>query len=98
MKPKTGAWTERAFVLALLVLTLFCWCPLGYGHYGPVGRLFGIPSWAVMAFGFAAVLFVLEWIYLFRTPMAMNDDELEGIVAQLKSVTTESPVPAKEDQ
>jgi hypothetical protein len=98
MKQKTGTWQNRAFIFAFLVLTLLCWCPLGYGHYGPVERIFGIPSWAVMAFGFATVLFVLEWIYLFRTPLAINDEELPGIVAQLESVTTENPVPAKEDE
>jgi len=71
---------------------------VGYGNYGQVGRVFGIPSWAVLAFAFAAVLFVLEWIYLFLTPMAMNDEELPGIVSQLESVTTENPLAAKEDQ
>ena len=98
MKQKTGTWQNRAFIFAFLVLTFFCWCPLGYGNYGQVDRIFGIPSWAVLAFGFAAVLFVLEWIYLFRTPMAMNDEELPGIVAQLESVNIENPVPAKEEQ
>jgi hypothetical protein len=98
MKQKTGTWQDRVFVCAFLVLTLFCWCPLGYGNYGQVGRIFGIPSWAVLALAFAAVLFVLEWIYLFWTPMAISDDELPEIVAQLESVTTETPVPAKEGQ
>ena len=98
MKQKTGTWQNRVFVFAFLVLTLFCWCPLGYGNFGQVGRLFGIPSWAVLAFGFAAVLFVLEWIYLFRTPLAINDEELPGIVEQLESVTTDGPVSAKEGQ
>lgn len=98
MKHKTGAWKNGAFVFAFLVLTLFCWCPLGYGDYGQVERLFGIPTWAVMAFAFAAALFLLEWFYLFRTPMAMNDEDLPGIVAQLESVTTDESLAAKEDE
>lgn len=98
MKEKTGNWQNGAFVVAFLVLTLFCWCPLGYGQYGPVGRIVGIPSWAVFAFAFAAALFVLEWVYLFQTRMAMNDEELPGIVSQLEAVDIEKPAPAKEGE
>ena len=98
MKQKTDAWRKWPFILAFCVLTVFCWCPVGYGDYGQVDRIFGIPSWAVWAFGFATILFVLEWIYLFRTPLAMNDDELPEIVAQLEAVTAASPIPPKEDQ
>ena len=98
MNQKTGTWQNGAFVFAFLVLTLFCWCPLGYGQYGPVERILGIPIWAVLAFAFAAALFVLEWFYLFRTSMAMNDEELPGIVSQLEAVDTESPLAAKEDE
>ncbi len=98
MNQKTGTWQNRAFGVGFLVLTLFCWCPLGYGQYGEVGRILGIPPWAVLAFAFAAALFVLEWIYLFRTPMAMNDEELPGIVSQLEAVDTETPLAAKEDK
>jgi hypothetical protein len=98
MTQKTITWLNGAFVLAFLVLTLFCWCPLGYGQYGPVGRLLGMPSWAVLAFAFAAALFVVEWVYLFRTPMAMNDELLPGIVSQLEAVDTEDPLAAKGDE
>lgn len=98
MKQKSGAWRNRSFLVAFLVLTLFCWCPLGYGTYGPVPRFLGIPSWAVLALVVGAVLFVLEWIYLFHTPMAMNDEELPEIIAQLKMVDTDHLVPAKEDE
>ena len=103
MKQENGVGQNRVFVLAFLVLTLLCWCPLGYGSYGPVTRVFGIPSWAVLAFAVGAVLFVVEWIYLFHTKMAMNDEELSDIISQLKSVDTNSPIPAtpisaKEDE
>ncbi len=98
MKQKNGTWQNRAFVFVFIVLTLFCWCPLGYGKYGPVERFFGIPSWAVLALALGAVLFLLEWIYLFHTRMAMNDEELPDIISQLKTVDTHHPVPAKEDE
>ena len=95
MKRRIATWQNRAFVLAFLVLTLFCWCPLGYGTYGEVRRFGGIPSWAVLALAFGAVLFVLEWIYLFHTRLAINDEELPDVIAQLKTVDTDNPVSAK---
>ena len=95
MKQRSRTWQNRAFILAFLVLTLFCWCPLGYGAYGRADPLFGIPHWAVLALAFGAVLFALEWIYLFPTRLAMNDEELPDIISQLKSVNTNNPVPAK---
>ncbi len=98
MKQKNGTWQNRAFVLAFLVLTLFCWCPLGYGAYGPVRQFLGVPYWAVVALAFGVVLFVLEWIYLFHTQLAMNDEELPDIISQLESVDTDNPVPAKESK
>lgn len=99
MKQIRGAWWNRAFVFAFLVLTVLCWCPLGYGSYGPpVSRWLGVPSWAVLALVVAGVLFVLEWIYLFHTQLAMNDEELPDIIAQLQTVDIQKPVPAKEDE
>jgi len=98
MQAKSRTWRNRAFILAFLVLTLFCWCPLGYGVYGEVLLVFGIPYWAVLALGFSAVLFVVEWIYLFHSRLAMNDEELPDIIAQLEMVDTENLVPAKEDE
>ncbi len=101
MKPRTGRWLTQAFVFAFLVLTLLCWCPLGYGSYGPVARVLGVPSWAVMALVVGAVLFVVEWIYLFPTGLAMDDEELPDIIAQLKAVDTDNsnsgkPLPGKD--
>jgi hypothetical protein len=95
VKQENGIWQNRAFGFAFLVLTLLCWCPLGYGSYGHAPRLLGIPSWAVLALALGAVLFVLEWIYLFHTKMAMNDEELSDIISQLKSVNTNNPVSEK---
>jgi len=77
---------------------LLCCCPLGYVSYGHAPRLLGIPSWAVLALALGAVLFVLQWIYLFHSGLAMNDEELPDIISQLKTVDTDNPVPAKEDE
>jgi len=98
MNQKSGTWQNRAFLLAFLVLTLLCWCPLGYGSYGPATRFLGIPSWAVLALALGIVLFVVEWIYLFHTGLAMNDEELPDIISQLETVDTDNPVPAKEGE
>ncbi len=97
MKQKKSVWSKRFFVLAFLVLTFFCWCPLFYGSYGPTKRILGIPSWAVLAFVFGVVLFVLEWIYLFGTRRAMSDEELGDVISELSSVDAEAPAAGKED-
>ena len=88
MKQKGGLWQHRAFMLAFVALTFFCWCPIGYGIYGEAPGFLGIPAWAVVAVGISAVLFVLEWIYLFHTRMAMHDEDVPDIVSQLEAVDT----------
>lgn len=98
MKQKDSVWGNRAFVLAFLVLTFFCWCPLGYGAYGEAERFLGVPSWAAAAVGLSAVLFVLEWVYLFHSGMAMRDEDIPDIISQLQAVDTENAVPEKEDK
>ena len=95
MKQSNGAWRNRAFILAFSILTFLCWCPLVYGAYGPVGRLFGIPYWAVLALGWAAALFALEWVYLFRTRLAINDETLPSIISRLEKVETDRSEPAR---
>lgn len=96
MTQKSGPWLNRAFVLAFLILTFFTWCPVGYGSYGPVGRVFGIPSWAAIALALAAVLFVLEWIYLFFTGLAITDEELPLIMSELEKADAGDADSAKE--
>ena len=83
---------NRLFLTAFLVLTLFCWCPLGYGSYGEATRIFGIPSWVGWAYVFGIVLFCLEWIYLFGTDLAINDRDLADIVPELEALDVDSPV------
>lgn len=96
MKKKSSPWTRRIFILAFLVLTFFCWCPLFYGSYGPTGRILGVPSWAVLAAVFGVILFVLEWIYMFLTSMTMTDEELPEIVSELAAVNTDESDSPKE--
>jgi len=97
MKKKSSAWTKRIFIIAFLVLTFFCWCPLLYGSYGPADRILGVPFWAVLAAVFGLVLFVLEWIYLFVSGMTMTDEDLPDIVSELAAVDTDESDSPKED-
>ena len=98
MKRKRNKWTCRVFILAFLVLTFFCWCPMFYGSYGPVDRIMGVPSWAVFAAIFGIALFILEWVYLFGSRLAMNDEELPKIITELSAVNAEEAAPGKEDK
>jgi len=74
------------FLIVFLVLTVFCWCPIGYGSYGEVSLIMGMPSWAVIMLGIGAVLFVIEWIYLFWTDLALYDEDLDEIMDALGSI------------
>lgn len=75
------------FLIVFLVLTVFCWCPIGYGSYGEVGLIMGMPSWAFIMLMMGAVLFVIEWVYLFWTDLALYDDDLDEILDALKAIT-----------
>ncbi|MHC4146235.1 MAG: DUF997 domain-containing protein [Planctomycetota bacterium] len=97
MKQKKSVWVNCFFIFAFVVLTFFCWCPLLYSSYGPSKRILGIPLWAVLAFVFGVVLFVLEWIYLFVTRRAMSDEGLGEVISELASVDAEAPAAGKED-
>jgi hypothetical protein len=98
MKKKSSAWTRRIFIVAFLVLTFFCWCPILYGSYGLADRILGVPSWAVLAAVFGIVLFVLEWIYLFVTGITMTDEDLPDMISKLSEVKTDASVSPKEDE
>lgn len=97
MKRKNSPWTSRIFILAFLVLTFFCWCPILYASYGPAERIWGVPVWAVLAAAFGAALFALEWIYLFATRITVTDDELADIVSQLAQVNADDSDAPRED-
>lgn len=87
MKKIPPNWKKIMFFIAFLGLTVPCWCPIGYGSYGPVGRIMGMPSWAAMMLFFGAILFILEWVFLFRTDLALYDQDLSEVVSELESVS-----------
>ncbi|SDU47835.1 DUF997 family protein [Desulfobacula phenolica] len=76
------------FIVTFFVLTMLCWCPIGYGSYGEVALIMGMPSWAFILLVIGAVLFIVEWVYLFRTDLALYDEDLEGIMAALEKINT----------
>jgi len=84
MKTSSSRGWSRLFLGAFAVLTGVVWSPLGYGSYGPAGRVFGVPSWAAVALIAAAVLFALEWVYLFNSRLALSDRELSGVLSALR--------------
>ncbi len=86
MERKKRIWLRRAFAAGFIVLTFFCWCPLGYGSYGPARRFLGIPYWAAIALALGVVLFALEWVYLFATGFAITDEGLAEVVSELEKV------------
>ena len=96
MKQKNNPWISRIFILAFLVLTFFCWCPVFYSSYGPADRILGVPAWAILAAAFGVALFGLEWIYLFATRITVGDDELPDIVSELARVNTDESDSPKE--
>lgn len=85
MKEPTGNFQQTVFVVIFWVLAVLTWCPIGYGGYGPVSRLFSIPSWAAIALLIGAVLFIVEWIYMFHTDLALTDQKLATILKALEN-------------
>ncbi len=85
MQKNSNQGLKNVFMVLFLVLTFLCWCPLGYGSYGEVGQIMGMPSWAAIMLLIGAVLFVVEWVYLFRTDFALYDHELDEIINALNS-------------
>jgi hypothetical protein len=96
MDRKKGAWPKRAFVVAFIVLTSLCWCPWAYGTV--TGRVLYIPSWAVLAYVFAAALFILEWVFLFHTRLAVSDEELASTISELEAAKTDEAATGQEDE
>ncbi|MHC4741564.1 MAG: DUF997 domain-containing protein [Planctomycetota bacterium] len=98
MKRTRSRWVSRIFILAFVILTFFCWCPLLYSSYGEAKRIAGVPVWAIIAAGFGAVLFVVEWLYLFGTRITVTDEEVDEIVSQLAEVETDKAEAGKEGE
>ena len=96
MKQEGDTTRNRLFLAAFFILTLFGWCPLGYAFYGEATRVLGVPYWAIVAVAVSAVLFVVEWIYLFHTRLALHDDDVPKIIEQLSAVGADDA--GKEDE
>lgn len=79
------------FLIVFVLLTVLCWCPIGYGRYGEVGLIMGMPSWAFFLLLIGALLFILEWVYLFKTDLALYDRDVAEIVDTLKKIDMEEP-------
>lgn len=73
-------WKQSIFLMVFGVLTLLCWCPIGYGSYGPPVLIWGMPNWAVTALIIGVIMFLLELIFLFGTNLTLHDDQLSDIV------------------
>lgn len=87
MDRKKSVWGKRAFIAGFVILTSLCWCPWAYGHI--TGRTLAIPTWAVGAYICAAALFVLEWVFLFASGLAVSDEDLPRIIGELEAVGAE---------
>ncbi len=94
MDKQERARAKRWFLIAFAVLTSLCWCPWAYGHL--TGRVLAIPTWAVIAYVCAAALFALEWVFLFASGLAVTDEQLPHVVADLEAVGSDNSAPSKE--
>ena len=84
MQRKLGIIWNRIFFIVFCVLTILCFCPIGYGSYGTVDRILGMPNWAAYAFIIGIIFFVLQWIYLFLSGLATSDEDLSRIFSELR--------------
>lgn len=84
MRRKAGIIWNRIFFILFCVLTILCFCPIGYGSYGTVDRIVGIPNWAFYAFIIGIIFFILQWIYLFLSGLATSDEDLPRIFSELR--------------
>lgn len=91
MKGNESSLMSVLFFIIFCILTILCWCPIGYGGYGEVERLIGMPQWAAIALIIAAIFFVLQWIYLFCSDLAINDQDLPKMIAEIKEFSSQNP-------
>lgn len=91
MSARANKKKNLGFLMVFAVLTVFCWSPVGYGRYGEVGLIMGMPSWAFYLLLIGALLFFLQWVYLFRTDLALYDRDVEEIVETLRKTEMEEP-------
>ena len=77
---------SKIFLLVFLILTVLCWCPVGYGKYGEVQLIIGMPSWAFFMLVIGALLFLIEWFFLFFSDLALYDKDLDRITQELAGI------------
>jgi Flp pilus assembly protein TadB len=77
-------WKQSVFLVVFGVLTLLCWCPIGYGAYGPPVLIWGMPSWAVTALIIGVIMFLLELVFLFGTNLTLQDEQLPDMIKSIK--------------
>jgi len=87
MNRRKRVWSRWAFLVGFVILTSLCWCPWAYGTLR--GKALDIPIWAVLAYVFAAALFVLEWVFLFLSGLAVTDEDLRRISGELESMDSD---------
>jgi hypothetical protein len=82
---QNGTRLRHGIFLAIFgVLTLLCWSPIGYGSYGPVPLVLGMPVWALMALAIGGVMFLLELVFLFGAGLTLDDEALPGIIKAIQ--------------
>ncbi|MDT8379330.1 MAG: DUF997 domain-containing protein [Desulfotignum sp.] len=89
MSARANKRKNLGFLIVFVVLTVLCWCPIGYGRYGEVDLIMGMPSWAFVLLLIGALLFILEWVYLFKTDLALYEKDVAEIVDVLKKIDME---------
>lgn len=80
---------KAVYGIIFIVLTVLCWCPIGYGSYGEVSMIMGMPSWAFTLLVIGAILFIVEWYYLFISEYALYDRDLDDILSALTKTNKE---------
>ncbi|MEW6258962.1 MAG: DUF997 domain-containing protein [Thermodesulfobacteriota bacterium] len=81
---ENGGIQKMIWVVVLWTLAVLTWCPIGYGSYGSVGRLFGMPLWAAAALIIGGILFLTEWYFLFHSGYALDDEKLAAVLNDLQ--------------
>ncbi len=89
MTSHTNKNRNAGYLVVFIIFTLLCWSPFGYGSYGEVGTIMGMPSWAFLLLLIGTIMFVIQWFYLFVSDLALYDEDLDGIIETLKTVDME---------
>lgn len=75
---------QMFFWISFVILTFMLWLPVGYGSYGAVRLIIGLPSWAFIALTAGAIFVILQWIFFFNSNLSTNDDDVQKIINDIK--------------